>query len=89
VDEPTRAQCARATGWRGNATARGFWVAWASAKKSCDPCVGAGLIDIERRDIEVYQLRGDRYGRVPVVLGSGARLPPFEQVELPIERFWL
>jgi len=49
----------------------------------------AWLIDTQKRDIEVYELRGDRYERVAVTLGSEARLPPFEGIVLPVDRFWL
>ncbi len=49
----------------------------------------AWLVDVDQRDIEVYQLKAGSYERVPVTLGSEARLPPFESVALPIERFWI
>jgi Uma2 family endonuclease len=49
----------------------------------------AWLIDVERRDIEVHQLRGSTYVRLPMALGSEARLPPFEHIALPVERFWI
>lgn len=48
----------------------------------------AWLVDVDRRDIEVYQLHEGSYARVPVVLQPSTRLPPFE-VDLPIDRFWL
>lgn len=47
------------------------------------------LVDIERRDIEVHQLRGPAYSRLPMTLGSEAHLPPFEHIALPVHRFWL
>lgn len=48
----------------------------------------AWLVDTDRRLIEVYRLSEDRY--VPVSLPSGSvRLPPFEGIVLPIDRFWL
>jgi hypothetical protein len=49
----------------------------------------AWLVDTEKRDIETYQLRDRAYARVPVTLGPEARLPPFETIALPVDRFWL
>lgn len=49
----------------------------------------AWLVDVEKRNIEVYQLGGDAYTRVSIVLASEARLPPFESIALPVDRFWL
>lgn len=49
----------------------------------------AWLVDVEQRDIEIYQLKAGAYERVPVTLGSEARLPPFESVLLPFNRLWI
>jgi Uma2 family endonuclease len=49
----------------------------------------AWLVDTEKRDIEVYQLRESAYARVPVTLGAEARLAPFETIALPVDRFWV
>jgi Uma2 family endonuclease len=47
------------------------------------------LVDVVRRDVEVYQLRSGAFIRIPVALGSEARLPPFEHIALPMDRFWI